>query len=153
MTIERATVQDAPEILALQKLAYQSEAALYNDDSIPPLTQTLENLIERFQIEVCLKALLDGQIVGSVRAYEENGTCYIGRLTVHPDCQNRGIGSRLMHEIERHFESVQRYELFTGDRSERNLYLYQKLGYQVFCSRPLNDVVTLVYLEKLPARS
>src|ERR1039457_3925463 len=35
---------DAPEILALQKIAYQSEAELYGDDSLPALQQTLEDL-------------------------------------------------------------------------------------------------------------
>ena len=39
--IERVSVSDAEEILALQKLAYQSEAEIY---SIPPLVQTLEEM-------------------------------------------------------------------------------------------------------------
>jgi hypothetical protein len=42
LIIEEATVSDAEEILALQKLAYQSEAEIYNDFGIPPLVQTLE---------------------------------------------------------------------------------------------------------------
>jgi 2-aminoadipate transaminase len=44
MRIDRATVEDAKEILDLQKLAYQSEAEIYNDYTIPPLTQTLEEM-------------------------------------------------------------------------------------------------------------
>jgi len=35
--IERATISDAEEILALQKLAYRSEAEIYHDFNIPPL--------------------------------------------------------------------------------------------------------------------
>jgi ribosomal protein RSM22 (predicted rRNA methylase) len=35
--IERATIKDAEEILDLQKLAYKSEAEIYNDYAIPPL--------------------------------------------------------------------------------------------------------------------
>jgi hypothetical protein len=42
MIIEEATVSDAEEILALQKLAYQSEAEIYNDFGISPLVQILE---------------------------------------------------------------------------------------------------------------
>lgn len=42
--ITAASPADAAAILALQKLAYQSEARLYNDFSIPPLLQTLEEL-------------------------------------------------------------------------------------------------------------
>jgi ribosomal protein S18 acetylase RimI-like enzyme len=148
MLIELANVGDAQEILDLQKLAYESEAAIYNDYSIPPLTQTLDQMETDFQNQVVVKATLDGRIVGSVRGYAEGGTCYIGRLIVHPAFQNRGIGARLMDEIERHFGEVGRYELFTGGRSERNLYLYQKLGYRIFRTERLTDRVTLVYMEK-----
>ncbi len=41
MEIERAIISDAEEILSLQKLAYRSEAEIYNDFNIPPLVQTL----------------------------------------------------------------------------------------------------------------
>jgi len=36
-------MKDAGEILALQKLAYQKEAARHNDFSTPPLHQTFNN--------------------------------------------------------------------------------------------------------------
>jgi ribosomal protein S18 acetylase RimI-like enzyme len=152
LSITSALLTDAPAILDLQKLAYQSEAALNDDYSIPPLTQTLPEWKADFQRQVYLKATRDGTIVGAVRGYEQNGTCFIGRLIVHPDCQNRGIGTRLLRAIEAHFINVQRYELFTSERSTRNLYLYQKLGYHIFRTEPLTAKVTIVYLEKLNRR-
>ncbi len=91
---------------------------------------------------------MDGKIIGSVRAYTKEGTCYIGRLIVHPDFQNRGIGTDLMNEIERIFNTCRRFELFTGDKSERNLYLYQKLGYKIFKKAKITDQTMVVYLEK-----
>ena len=45
----RADKSDAPEILALQKIAYQSEAEIYGDDSLPALQQTLEDLENDFE--------------------------------------------------------------------------------------------------------
>jgi hypothetical protein len=53
-----------------------------------------------------------------------------------------------MNEIEKNFSTCHRFELFTGDRSERNLYLYQKLGYKIFKTANLTDQTTIVYLEK-----
>jgi len=47
---------------------------------------------------------------------------------------------------------VQRYELFTSERSTRNLYLYQKLGYHIFRAEQLTAKVTIVYLEKMNQR-
>ncbi len=146
--IERATIGDAQAILNLQKLAYQSEAELYQDWMISPLTQTFEELAREFETHCFLKAVLEGELVGSVRAHLKRGTCFIGRLIVHPYWQNQGIGARLMAAIENCFGDAQRYELFTGDRSERNLHLYRKLGYMPFRSERLDEQVTLVFLEK-----
>jgi len=148
MLIESADTKDAQVILDLQKLAYQSEAAITGDYTIPPLMQTLEEMEQDFQKQVVLKASIDGRIIGSVRAYVQEGTCYIGRLIVHPNFQNQGIGKQLMRAIEEHFTKADRYELFTGQKSERNLYFYQKLGYRIFRSEKLSERVMLVYLEK-----
>ena len=148
MTIERANLKDAEEILKLQKLAYQSEAAIYNDYTIPPLTQTLEEIQNDFSTHTFLKASTGEKIIGSVNARILDGTCFIGRLIVHPGFQNQGIGTKLLHEIERRSSDAERFELFTGSKSEWNLYLYQKLGYQIFKREALNENVELVYLEK-----
>ena len=146
--VERATASDAEEILALQKLAYRSEAEIYDDYKIPPLVQTLESIEKDFESQRFLKALMNGRIIGSVRAYSKEGTCYIGRLIVHPDFQNRGLGTKLINEIERIFRTCKRFELFTGVRSEKNLYLYQKLGYKIFKTANITDQTTIVFLEK-----
>ena len=148
LTIERALPEDAHAILALQKLAYQSEAALYNDWSIPPLTQTIESLIEEFSTSIILKAVAEGQIVGSVRARGHNHTCEIGRLIVHPAFQRRGIGSRLLKTIEDQFPAVSRFELFTGSKSENNIRLYQRASYRVTRTQSLSPAVSITYLEK-----
>ena len=149
LIITPALLADAPAILDLQKLAYHSEAVLNGDFTIPPLTQTLPEIEADFQQQVYLKAVRAGTIVGAVRGYERDGTCHVGRLIVHPDCQNRGIGTQLLNAIEAHFNTAQRYELFTSENSARNLYLYQKLGYRPFRTAKLSDKVILVYLEKI----
>lgn len=148
MEIAQAEIADAQEILALQKLAYQSEAAIYNDYEIPPLTQSLESIRSEFSDHMFLKALEGDKIVGSVRAKSDSDTCYIGRLIVHPDYQNRGIGTALLKEIER-CQQAKRYELFTGSKSERNLYLYKKHGYCEFRTEDQTDKVKIVFLQKI----
>jgi phosphoribosylanthranilate isomerase len=145
--IQKVKKKDMEEILALQKLAYQSEAELNNDFDIPPLTQTLEEIRAEFGQALFLKVMDGTKIIGSVRAHEKDGTCHIGRVIVHPDFQNRGIGSRLLREIEGRFDCG-RFELFTSARSERNLYLYVKLGYREFKRIALSEKTTLVFLEK-----
>jgi N-acetylglutamate synthase-like GNAT family acetyltransferase len=148
VVIVDAVAADAAEILALQKLAYLSEAALYDDYTIPPLTQTMEGMLQDIEEQLVLKADLGGRIVGSVRAHQREGVCFIGRLIVHPDSQNRGIGASLMRAIEARFADAQRFELFTGDRSTKNVCFYQKLGYEITRRGSLPNNVTLVYLQK-----
>jgi ribosomal protein S18 acetylase RimI-like enzyme len=148
MLVELANLSDAQNILDLQILAYQSEAAIYNDYSIPPLIQTIDEMEKDLRQQVAFKVTIDGRLVGSVRGFLQDGTCHIGRLIVHPEFQNRGIGTTLMSSIEQQFSEVNRFELFTGNRSERNLYLYQKLGYRIFRNDHLNDKITVVFLEK-----
>ncbi len=145
--ILQATYDDLPEILALQYLAYQSEAVLLRNFSIPPLTQSLESVQEEFSRGTILKAMEGEMILGSVRAYEQDGTVFIGKLIVHPSHQGKGIGSALLLAVEEVCPCA-RYELFTSSKSERNLRLYERLGYRRFAERQAAPGLTFVYLEK-----
>ena len=145
--ILKAEYNDLREILDLQYLAYQSEAALFGSQDIPPLKQTLDEVIEEFNTGIILKLVIDNKIIGSVRAKEQNGTVYIGKLMVHPDHRRRGYGSQLLSEIESYFPD-KRYELFTSTRSIDNIRLYLKMGYTIFDRKAVNDELQFVYLEK-----
>lgn len=147
-TICRAERDDLREILVLQYLAYQSEAALFGSRDIPPLKQTLSEVEAEFDRGVILKMLDEnGGTIGSVRAYESGGTVCIGKLMVHPDHRRKGLGSRLLSEIERVFPH-KRYELFTSTRSLDNIRLYEKAGYRVFSRKPVSGELEFVYMEK-----
>ena len=148
MLIKKANEKDLNDILMLQYLAYQSEARICNNPNIPPLTQTIEDVKVEFEKGVFLKAMNEnGNIVASVRALSENGTLFIGKLIVHPDLQGQGIGTTLLNEIERICPS-KRYELFTSTKSEKNIKLYERLGYIKYKEQNLNDDLKLIYLVK-----
>ncbi len=146
--IARAQVDDAEAILELQRLAYQSEARLYDDRALPPLVQTLDSLRAEFTGSVVLKASDGARIVGSVRAHEADAACHIGRLVVTPDLQGQGLGTGLMRAIEAEFPAATRFEVFTGSRSEANIRLYERLGYRRSREQVMSPTVTLVFLEK-----
>jgi ribosomal protein S18 acetylase RimI-like enzyme len=144
-----AGVDDAEAILDLQRLAYQSEAELYGDFAIPPLLQTLAEMRQDVRTQTVVKGLRDGEIVASARAYEVNGTAYIGRVIVHPRTQGQGIGKLVMASIEAQFPNVRRFELFTGHASLRNLRFYRGLGYADFKTSVVTAALSFVYLEKM----
>lgn len=148
MMIEQATTDDAAAILALQRLAYQSEAALYEDDAIPPLRETLDELRAAIVDHLVLKAVEDTTIVGAVRAHVQQESVLIGRLLVAPERQGRGLGTQLVQAVERCYPQAVRFELFTGHRSTRNLALYRRLGYHEIRREVVHPGLTMVFLEK-----
>jgi len=149
MIIKKAEKNDLQKILDLQYLAYQSEAKLFNNPNIPPLRQTLDEVKSEYQKGVVLKAVDENNtIIGSVRAYYDNDTVYIGKLMVHPEKQGQGIGTQLLLAIENEYPK-QRYELFTSSKSKKNIELYEKLGYKIFSEKQITDELKFVYLEKL----
>lgn len=146
--ILKASQNDLKTILQLQKDCYMTEAEIYNDYNIPPLQQDLKSLENEFKNTTILKAVLNGEIVGSIRGFVDNETSYIGKLIVKKSFQNKGIGQLLLDSLESTFNDCNRYELFTGARSHKNLYLYNKLGYKEFKRQQITNNLTMVYLEK-----
>ena len=148
-SISKANMEDLQEILQLQYLAYQSEAALFGNKDIPPLKQTLDEVIEEYHKGIILKMVdTDNLIIGSIRAWEMKETVYVGKLMVHPDYRHRGYGTKLLRRIEEYYPQ-KRYELFTSTRSIDNIRLYQKMGYQEFDRRRVDDQLEFVYMEKI----
>ena len=129
MNIELAQEQDLTGILALQKLAYRTEAEIYGDWNIAPLAQTLPQLQSEFETKMILKAVDSLKIIGSIRGFVQEGTGFIERLITHPGRQNQGIGTALLEAMEERMTDAARFRLFTGHLSARNIEFYRKRRY------------------------
>lgn len=130
--VVRLSVADAGELLTLQRAAYVPQAILHDDLSLPPLTQTFEQLITELQdaAVIALGIRIGGRLIGSVRLRIRGSTAELGRLIVAPDLQGGGIGTRLLAAAaEQTPPGVARIELFTGERSLDNIRLYERNGY------------------------
>ena len=148
LDISPATTADAAPILALQRRAYAAEARLYEDWSIPPLTQSVASLLAEIESTTVLKACVGDALVGSVRARLAEQTCLVGRLFVEPQRQRQGIGGALLAAIEAQFAAAAVFELFTGSRSESNILLYRRHGYAIAATERLTDQVDIVVMRK-----
>jgi ribosomal protein S18 acetylase RimI-like enzyme len=151
--ISQAIEEDLPAILCLQRQAFREEAEHVGDMSIKPMSQTLEELRSEFDGSVILKYVLDGEIVGSVRAKVDGSTCRISRLIVRPDHWRKGIGRALVGEIEHRFADVSRFELYTRIDHQRTRPFYQSLGYEPFRTEYHSDTLSFVHLFKPNRRS
>lgn len=125
-----AAADDLDELLHGQRLAFREQCLLYGDWSIPPVTETAQDVQTAMQGgAIVLKAVVDGRIIGGVRGKLVGNTAQVGRLFVLPQAQRGGVARQLMAAIEEALSSCERYELFTGERSLGNLALYQRQGY------------------------
>ena len=147
--ISRTVKDDLPEILDLQLRAFGEVARRLNAATLPPLEQTIEQLLEEEQNSVFLKYTEDGHIIGSVRgSLDASGTCHVGKLIVDPYCRNRGIGRQLMQALEEYFRGkASRYLLFTSEETPETLHLYGKLRYEKLNTRNAGSTV-MAFLEK-----
>lgn len=149
--ITKAAKEDLKAILKLQKLAYGKEAKRYNDYSIPPLTQTVEEIESEYYTAVFLKLTEGNEIIGSIKGRKVNDTCHIGRLMVHPAYRGKGYGKKLIQELEKIFsrdKEVCCFELFTGELSSDNISLYKSLGYKELKTEPAVNGYNILYLTK-----
>ncbi|MDD2706881.1 MAG: GNAT family N-acetyltransferase [Verrucomicrobiae bacterium] len=148
MNITRADECDLERILEIQRAAYRSEAVLYDDFTIPPLRQTLDELRAEFRDKVILKAVVDQKLLGSVRVVLSGDVCLLGRLIVDPTAQGQGIGSVLLSAGETVFPDARSIELFTGSKSVQNINFYGKRGYVRIREEVVSPKLTLVYMRK-----
>ncbi|MFK4102317.1 GNAT family N-acetyltransferase [Streptomyces sp. NPDC019531] len=152
VTISAAAEQDAEQIFRLQYLCFQSEAALYGNYRIDPLVQSLDSVRAEVVSDCVFVARLGEEVVGSVRGrVTEDGSAAIGKLCVHPRLQGHGIGARLLRAAESALaeeRGATSFRLFTGHRSEGNLRLYRKVGYQTVGTSEGADGVPMIVLEK-----
>lgn len=152
VTISAAAEQDAEQIFRLQYLCFQSEAALYGNYRIDPLVQTLDSVRAEVVSDCVFVARLGDEVVGSVRGrVSEDGSAAIGKLCVHPRLQGHGIGARLLRAAESALaeqRGATSFRLHTGHRSEGNLRLYRRVGYQTVGTSEGEDGVPMIVLEK-----
>jgi indole-3-glycerol phosphate synthase len=148
MDIQIAHRTDFPEILEIQKKAFLLEAEFYNNFNIQPLTQTLQEMEEECKEKIVLKAVCEGNIVGSVRAGLNNGDYWINKLVVLPFYQKRGIGEALLRQIEIFFPHADCFKLATGEQSESNIRLYSRVGYRITGKSSFAGGVNAVDMEK-----
>ncbi|GAA3588844.1 GNAT family N-acetyltransferase [Klugiella xanthotipulae] len=131
--ILRLGLTDVGELLTLQRAGFITEAQAHNDLSLPPLTQSLDELraeIARADV-LALGIREQGRLIGSVRVECAGAVATLGRLVVAPDRQGAGLGTTLMRAVEEQLpEGTTEIRLYTGDRSVANIRLYTRLGYR-----------------------
>lgn len=115
----------AGDLLELQHAAYAVEATLIGDDRIPPLHESLDDLLTAPL--TWLVALRAGEVVGALAYALEGETIDLDRLIVAPSVHRQGIGRLLMRAA---LALAPRAVVATGRDNVPAKALYESLGFR-----------------------
>ncbi|WP_158651465.1 GNAT family N-acetyltransferase [Mesobacillus jeotgali] len=151
ITLKKASVDDADELLALQKEVFMPLYKKYNDHETSPVTQTIERFSARFDRGDYYKILFEETLAGSVFVYEKSpGLMRLHIINVLEKYHNKGIAQEAMKRLEIMYPEAEAWELDTILNEERNCYLYEKMGYKRTGDTKVinNDLTIISYLKE-----
>ena len=132
----RATSRDAEKLAGASKSAFENDihyGAPGHDGKAggPPGYQSPEWQRRMMRTGRYYKILVDNQIVGgfivfpgAIREY------YLGRVFIHADFQNQGIGTQAMDFMFGQFPLAKSWTVDTPAWNQRTRHFYEKLGFR-----------------------
>lgn len=123
--LDQQNKEQAKQILHIQLAAYQREAEQIGYQDLPPLKQTVKDIMKTDEKFIGFET--EGQLLG-IASYEmHEDRIVLSRLAVHPHHVHQGIGTKLMQFIINHQLPI---ELTTAEANTPAIQLYEKLGFQ-----------------------
>jgi len=147
-----ALLEDAPALLAMQRVAFEPEAQAGQDRDIPPLQETVDTVREHIRTATVLKAVDGEHLLGAIRGIVTGDTCLIRVLVVAPQAQGRGLGARLLRAIEDAHPQAARFELTTNMIMPRNVRFYLSHGYELVEQIQHSPRIRLAFMRKIARR-
>lgn len=147
--IRIATAADVGVICELTRGAYAKWVPLIGREP-KPMTADYQAAILRDRFDLIH---LDGVLVGLIQTVAEDGQTLIENVAVSPNAQGQGIGRRLLAHAEDIARAAGhgRIRLYTNQRFEPNIRLYQRLGYGIDREEEVGVGVVVHMSKALPA--
>jgi len=137
----KATSRDADKLAIASKCAFEDDihygAPVHGGKAGgPPGYQSADWQRRMMRMGSYYKILVDNRIVGgfivfpgAIREY------YLGRVFIHPDFQNQGIGTRAMSFMFDEFPLAKIWTVDTPAWNQRTGHFYEKLGFRKYDTR------------------
>jgi ribosomal protein S18 acetylase RimI-like enzyme len=143
--MRRAGLPDVGPLSALQHAAFAGNRAVLGVEPLPLLADYAEVIATR----ECWLAVREAELVGALIVEPEDGTLLVWSIAVSPDFQGAQLGRQLMtfaeeRAREQGFAAV---TLYTGEKLEKNIAWYQRLGYHITGIEALADR-NIVHMKK-----
>jgi len=122
--LKKAIVDEADDLLEIQKKVFQPIYEKYQDHDTNPVNQSKEKFLKRFTIGDYYKIIYDHKLAGSVFVYESApGKMVLHIINILEEYQNKGLGQEVMKRLEMIYPEAESWELETILTEERNIYL------------------------------
>ena len=132
LKFEVANVDDAGLLTQICKAAFDDFSRKHGGDPEgdgPPGYDSVDYQVEKMREAPYLKILLGDKVVGGMLLIpKEPGHMMLARIFIHPEYQNKGIGTRAMEYIEEAYPA-ERWSLETPTYAPENHRFYERLGY------------------------
>jgi len=128
----RASVEDAETLTKIMTYAFDEDSRKFADipKNGPPGYDMVEWHTFLMQKGFYYKILSDEYIIGGFTVFNlGDGHYRLGTIYIHPDFQNKGIGTQAVKFIEKTFPQAKEWSLDTASWARRNHHFYEKLGY------------------------
>jgi ribosomal protein S18 acetylase RimI-like enzyme len=129
--IRRLDITDvlmARQVFALQRISYQVEAELIKYAEIPPLMETLDQLMRCG--ETFFGYVDKGELVAALSYKRIGEVVDIHRMMVHPSHFRKGMAGRLLVLLEEIEADAHKITVSTGSANQPAVNLYVKLGFK-----------------------
>jgi ech hydrogenase subunit C len=129
LQVRPADQEDAERILELELHENRYEAEIYGDYALLSADPSVEQILEQLGRGVFLKAMVDSEILGTVRAEVREQECLLSRLSVDFRFRHRGIRAGLLAGVEEAFPEARRYLFELRHAGRGTLRDFQRCGY------------------------
>ena len=134
--LEKANIEDAKTLLAIQKEAFAKYAKIYGEFDSNPYNMDLHRM--EFNIKYrygkYVKRMNDDEIIGGIFAFitDDPGTIKLAQFYLKEAYQHHGIGKEVLQEYMDNFENAKLWYADTIMEEEHNVHFYKNLGFEVF---------------------
>jgi GNAT superfamily N-acetyltransferase len=131
-SLRHANERDANDIATVLYAAFRPYQARYTPDAFDATAITPEEVRCRMREGPVWVAEIDGAVIGTVSAAFRPRVIYVRGMAVAPQAQRRGVGHRLLQEVERYANEsgVRSLELATTPFLAAARELYQRHGFR-----------------------
>ena len=139
--------RNADLVYDLQQLSYLEESKLIDYPNLPPLLESIDDLM--ISKETFIGFYQGVQLLGVISCLISNEVLEIGRLIVHPHHFRQGIAKKLLKYVEGFQSQILLLKVSTAQKNMPAIKLYENQGYHQKSIERLQDGLTIVHLEKV----